>query len=241
MFDNKARRIFCELILCLMPLNPLLAQEVNISQSISNIKTVHNGKVINIHRIQDQRNMLTGGYTKTSRKCPPFCIQPMLVAPGVITVGELEVLDFIKNKVNKGRGVIIDARTPSWFNKATIPGSINIPFYTFNKDSDTLIKLSSLAKLGVTQNIAKKKRTFVDYFVQLIKDERTENEGHLDFSKAKSILLWCNGMWCGQSPRAIKGLLSLGYPADKIYYYRGGMQAWQSLGLSIIENKENIN
>ena len=54
-----------------------------------------------------------------------------------------------------------------------------------------------------------------------------------DYSRAKDILLWCNGIWCGQSPRAIKGLLALGYPANKIYYYRGGMQAWQSLGLTV--------
>ena len=56
-----------------------------------------------------------------------------------------------------------------------------------------------------------------------------------DFSQAKDVLLWCNGPWCGQSPRAIKALLALGYPADKIYYYRGGMQMWQSLGLTTIK------
>ncbi|MGD8572392.1 MAG: rhodanese-like domain-containing protein, partial [Gammaproteobacteria bacterium] len=42
------------------------------------------------------------------------------------------------------------------------------------------------------------------------------------------------GMWCGQSPRAIKGLLKLGYPAEKISYYRGGMQSWQMLGLTVV-------
>ncbi|MGD8570515.1 MAG: rhodanese-like domain-containing protein, partial [Gammaproteobacteria bacterium] len=36
-----------------------------------------------------------------------------------------------------------------------------------------------------------------------------------------------------QSPTAIKNLLALGYPAEKIYYYRGGMQAWQSLGMTV--------
>jgi rhodanese-related sulfurtransferase len=47
-------------------------------------------------------------------------------------------------------------------------------------------------------------------------------------------LLWCNGPWCGQSPRAIRALISLGYPAEKLYYYRGGMQMWQSLGLTTV-------
>ena len=55
-----------------------------------------------------------------------------------------------------------------------------------------------------------------------------------DFTSAKKLILWCNGMWCGQSPRAIQGLLELGYPAEKILYYRGGMQVWQSLGLTVI-------
>jgi len=50
-------------------------------------------------------------------------------------------------------------------------------------------------------------------------------------------MLWCNGPWCGQSPHAIRGLLDLGYPAEKLYYYRGGMQAWQSLGLTVVKVK----
>jgi rhodanese-related sulfurtransferase len=32
----------------------------------------------------------------------------------------------------------------------------------------------------------------------------------------------------------IKALLEVGYPAEKIKYYRGGMQAWTSLGLSVV-------
>ena len=66
-------------------------------------------------------------------------------------------------------------------------------------------------------------------------DQKTEK---WDFSNAKELLLWCNGPWCGQSPRAISGLLNAGYPAEKLYYYRGGMQMWQSLGLTITLPKE---
>jgi len=33
----------------------------------------------------------------------------------------------------------------------------------------------------------------------------------------------------------IKGLLKIGYPPHKILWYRGGMQDWESLGLSILE------
>ena len=55
-----------------------------------------------------------------------------------------------------------------------------------------------------------------------------------DYSGAKQVVFWCNGPWCGQSPRAIKGLLSHGYPPEKVYYYRGGMQMWKVLGLTVV-------
>jgi rhodanese-related sulfurtransferase len=59
-----------------------------------------------------------------------------------------------------------------------------------------------------------------------------------DFSEARQLLLWCNGPWCGQSPRAIKALLGHGFPAEKVSYYRGGMQMWKVLGLTVVIPKE---
>ncbi|MBT8474884.1 MAG: rhodanese-like domain-containing protein [Alphaproteobacteria bacterium] len=50
---------------------------------------------------------------------------------------------------------------------------------------------------------------------------------------ARVVALFCNGMWCGQSPTAIRAMVAEGYPADRIFYYRGGMQAWQLLGLTV--------
>ena len=57
-------------------------------------------------------------------------------------------------------------------------------------------------------------------------------EGLWDYSSAKTLVMFCNGMWCGQSPNNIKNLLKFGYPADKIKWYRGGMQNWEILGLT---------
>ncbi len=51
---------------------------------------------------------------------------------------------------------------------------------------------------------------------------------------AKNVALFCNGMWCGQSPTAIRNMIAAGYPAERIFYYRGGMQAWQILGLTTV-------
>jgi len=54
-------------------------------------------------------------------------------------------------------------------------------------------------------------------------------------SLTPKLLLYCNGPWCGQSPTNIRTLLTLGYPAHKIKWYRGGMQAWESLGLTTVK------
>jgi rhodanese-related sulfurtransferase len=48
---------------------------------------------------------------------------------------------------------------------------------------------------------------------------------------AKTLVLYCNGAWCGQSPTNVRQLLAVGYPAYKLKWYRGGMQSWKSLGL----------
>ncbi|VAW53342.1 hypothetical protein MNBD_GAMMA07-1114 [hydrothermal vent metagenome] len=233
MLPLSITRVIYIFIVSALPFTSAYALDVKISGTISNVETTHNGEVIRIQRIQDQNHVLTGGYTKTSRKCPPFCVQPIHVAPGVTTVGELELLDFIKTKLNNGTGVLVDARTPSWYKKGTIPGSINIPFTTFGKKSSTLVKTSGLAKLGVTMRDENDQGSFMDQMISIFSNGNNEELTRWDYSGAKDVLLWCNGIWCGQSPRAIRGLLSLGYPADKIFYYRGGMQAWQSLGLTV--------
>ncbi len=54
-----------------------------------------------------------------------------------------------------------------------------------------------------------------------------------DCSEAKHVALFCNGLWCGQSPTAIRNMIEAGYPADRIMYYRGGMQNWRLLGLTV--------
>lgn len=220
------------LILVLFTFSSILyAGDVKITQNMDFIVVDHKGKTIRIERIQDQSNHLTGGFSKTSRKCPPFCIQPMIVAPGVTTFGELEVIQFISDYVKTNKGILIDARTPSWHEKGTIPGSVNIPFTLFALARDDEKLITTMKQLGVER----RKTTSTSYWTD-IKDllglEKKPNP-YWNFSSAKNILLWCNGMWCGQSPRAIKGLLKLGYPANKLHYYRSGMQAWQILGLTV--------
>ena len=54
--------------------------------------------------------------------------------------------------------------------------------------------------------------------------------------EAYNVVLYCNGPNCGQSPRAIAAMVEVGFPSDKIFYYRGGMLAWTSLGLTTRES-----
>lgn len=210
------------------------ALEVRITQDLESLPVHHGKDFVKIQRIQDQDNVLTGGFTKTSRKCPPFCIQPLVVAPGVTTVAELELLEFIDKKLEIGEGVLIDARTPSWFQKGTIPGSINIPFTNFDPKKSPEELAVALQKLNVKKKDGNSS-SFVDSILGWFSDDANAADNPWDFSHAQEILLYCNGIWCGQSPTAIKNLLALGYPANKIFYYRGGMQAWQSLGLTVYQ------
>jgi rhodanese-related sulfurtransferase len=186
---------------------------VNITKGMGSIDVMHNGKKVTIMRNQNQKNTVNPAFAKTSRKCPPFCIQPATLAPGVETIAEVEVLDYLK-KMNAGDKsiLVIDSRTPDWAKKGTIPGAVNIPWTSLNpaKGADPI----SIGEIMEDQFGAK------------------QLEGLWDYSKAKTLVMFCNGMWCGQSPNNIKNLLKFGYPSHKIKWYRGGMQDWEILGLS---------
>lgn len=56
-----------------------------------------------------------------------------------------------------------------------------------------------------------------------------------DCSKAKKVYAFCNGPVCPQSPTAIVAMTRDGFPANKIFYYRGGMLDWAALGFPIVE------
>jgi len=194
-----------------------------------------NGELVKISRIQDTSHVINGSFSKTSRPCPPFCIIPISLDDRVKTVAELEVIKFMETTLYRGEGVIIDSRTPSWHKNGTIPGSINIPFTAFEKDENSIELAEVFESLGAVKREQVNPILLMVESTGLLGGDKTEN---WDFSDAKELLLWCNGPWCGQSPRAIQALLKAGYPAEKLYYYRGGMQVWQSLGLTTIVPKD---
>ena len=206
--------------------------EVQIAADKPYTTVQHGNELVKVQRIQDTSHLIDGSFAKTSRPCPPFCVNPMIIADGVATVAELEVIRFMETVLQRGDGILVDSRTPSWHNKGTIPGSTNIPFNVFEKSANDRELVEVLRRLGGKQ------RHDVGVVTRSLEkaglfdgDEKTDT---WDFSDAKQLLLWCNGPWCGQSPRAIRALISLGYPPNNLYYYRGGMQMWQSLGLTTV-------
>lgn len=194
----------------------VFAQEVRLTEDLPYVDIKYGNQTVRVERIQNQENVLSGAFAKTSRPCPPFCIHAMSVAPGVKTVGELELIDFMLTDLKDGNGLLIDARTPDWYGKGTIPGSLNIPFTVFTADTKDPAFQKAAAKCGVA----------------------SKPDGSMDFSKARKLLMFCNGPWCDQSPRAIKGLMRHGYPPEKLLYYRDGIQMWQLLGLTTVKGLE---
>ena len=65
----------------------------------------------------------------------------------------------------------------------------------------------------------------------------TKTAGKWDCSKAKKVFAFCNGPVCPQSPTAILAMTREGFPADRIYYYRGGMLDWDALGFPVIKGE----
>lgn len=188
--------------------------KVKITRDISSVDVMHKGKKVTIMRNQNNKNDVNPAFAKTSRNCPPFCINPMKLAPGVETLGEVEVLDYLKKMSGGDKSIlVIDSRTPDWVKRGTIPGAENIPWtkLSVKKGADPI----TIAEI-VTGKFGAKEL-----------DDET-----FDYSGAKTLVMFCNGMWCGQSPNNIRTLLKMGYPAAKIKWYRGGMQNWENLGFT---------
>ncbi len=142
-------------------------------------------------------------------------ISPMKLHNKIETYGEMEVLAYIEKMKNDDNMLFIDTRDEEWYEYKTIPGAINMHYvYIMKKNKFPEEYKASLQKLGV-----------------MIKNNS------YDFSQVKTILLFCNGSWCSQSPKMIKALLALGYPSEKMKWYRGGMDDWLGLSMTTTKNK----
>lgn len=171
--------------------------KVGITKEMKSVTVESPDGRIEIRRIQDQSHEITGEFARTSRACPPFCIQPISPAEGVTTIGEVELIEMLQEP----DALVVDSRTVDWFQGGSIPGAISLPFTQVG---------DRLTELGCEPDF----------------------DGW-DCADAKRVALFCNGLWCGQSPTAIRAMIAAGYPAERIFYYRGGMQSWRVLGLTV--------
>ncbi len=174
-----------------------------------------NGETCKIGRNQTPGNTIHELYASTHRGKP----MPITLAPGIETLGELEFIEYMQRAQNDPSIVIVDTRTEGWHHNLRIPCTVNVPFTLLNDDE--FVALSTVVEtFGVVEN-----------------DDET-----LDFSKAKTIVGYCNGFWCGQTPgmfvNAKYSLKNIGYPVEKLKYYRGGMQAWTALGMDVVGAKK---
>lgn len=99
--------------------------------------------------------------------------------------------------------IVVDSRVRPDWETGTIPGAVSIPYTEM---------IDRLGELGCELD-----------FEGFVCEPETVSE----------VVLFCNGPWCGQSPTAIRRMIEAGYPADKISYYRWGMQGWRMLGLTV--------
>ena len=202
--------MFVRIFLLLLLSFSAFAKEVQIESGVLEVDILHKGQAIEIKRNQDRKAKIMGFYQGTWRgKIQPM--HPFKPHP-VETIAELEVIDYIE-KISQGDDsiLVVDSRPQSAITiTGMIPGAVQMTSQMF-LGADTQDKM--LAILGI---------------------KKMENSSHLNFANAKTLVTYCNGFWCGKSPRLIRALLSYGYPAHKIKYYRGGMQAWRSVGLTTV-------
>lgn len=187
---------------------------VNITATLPYIDVLHKGKKIRIKRNQEVGNIIDLDFAITSRPCPPYCIQPIKLAPGVETIGELETLQYLQQSQKDESILVIDSREAKWLSSGMIPGAISLPWENlYNKTSSD----ESIAEI-------------LQFQFNAVLTGKLWN-----FENAKTLVFYCNGPWCGQSPTSIRALLSIGYPAHRIKWYRGGMQSWKSFGLTTVK------
>ena len=100
-------------------------------------------------------------------------IAPIKASDKIETYGELEVLEFIEKSKTDKNLLLVDSRTENWYNHETIATAINVPYvYT-------------------------KKSQYPDEFAEALENFGVvEKNGKYDFTNAKTLLMFCNAIWC---------------------------------------------
>ena len=171
---------------------------------------IFNGERIKISRDVTNPARFVDAFASGQAACGAPCIAPMQVAPGVETLGETEVLDFLVTQVANNVALMVDARAPHHRAKGFSPGTVSLPHSTL--EASNSFRDDILRALGAR-----------------------EFEGVYNFADARKLLVYDNGPSSNDAGLLVGHLLDAGYPPEMISYYRGGMQVWAVLGFSIEE------
>ena len=220
-------------LLVLALFSSIVLSDDTTSIQFSGIETTYENKEISVKRLKYDRckyiritpENLFGG-NLASNNIPQICkknittslgiVQPIKIDKEIETVGELEVMKFLSVlEFESDKYALIDARKSHWYKEITIPNAINIPYPDIKENNK------------YTQQYTRA--------LKLLNVKRDKN-GKLNFSQAKEIIVFCNANWCGQSVLAIKSLIRMGYPKNKIFWYRGGLQDWAGLGFTTVKS-----
>ena len=82
-------------------------QPVGITAEQPWLDVMHEGRLVRIRREPDNLNQIDPDFAMTSRPCPPYCVQPMHLAPGVETIGELELLEYLRRITRRDDRVLV--------------------------------------------------------------------------------------------------------------------------------------
>lgn len=187
---------------------------VKITEQLPHFEARHEGRPLRVLRHQDPGHKVVPPFDLTARDCPPYCIQPMKLAPGVETIGELELIDHLQRAARGEPILVIDSRTEPWVSRGMIPGATHIPYTRLDPAHARPGEIAELLELDF---------------------DAVRLDGLWSFGAVKTLVFYCNGPWCGQSPTNIRALLQIGYPPDRIKWYRGGMQMWEQLGFMTVK------
>jgi len=186
---------------------PLQAQETQ-----AKVSFLFNGAQVSIDRDNNQAAQYAATFTAKDKNCGAACIAPMQVATGVATFDEPQVLRFLVDVVANNRGLMVDARSPDDRAQGFIPGSVSLPHATLDPAQGYWANV--IAALGAKASGAA-----------------------FNFANARALLVYDTGPSSDDAGKLVKNLLAVGYPAEKIKYYRGGMQVWSVLGFNIEQGR----
>lgn len=155
-------------------------------------------------RFETNLSGLAVSITRSGPNCPPACVEPLYIMDGVETVAELDVIEFLDVTASNGTGLLVDTRAQTDFAKATLPGAVSVPAATVSPENPYRGDL--LAALGFS--------------------------GQGGSATTYTLLVFDQNAASPEAAQAVRDLVQAGYPADKILYYRAGIDGWTALGLS---------